>query len=293
MKRKHPEVVLLSGMSGSGKSEALTTLEDAGYFSVDNLPGALLPPLLDLLKARSGLRHLKRIALVMDAREKGFLKNFESYFRILKSRRMRLKILFFDARDDVLVRRFQETRRRHPLSPATGVLAGIQKERNLLHPLRNAATHIIDTSYLNVHELRDKVLFLLRKERLKREMTVSIVSFGYRFGLPLEADVVFDVRFFPNPHFVAPLRPLSGENPRVSGFILRQKVAGPFLRLLKAMLALLLKESLKEGKAYLTVAFGCTGGRHRSVAIAEQVAKNLKQLGYPVKIQHRDISRGG
>jgi UPF0042 nucleotide-binding protein len=292
MNRPSLEVVILSGLSGSGKSSALHTLEDAGYFAIDNLPGELLPPLLELLKRGSGFGSRRRIAVVMDAREPAFLKNFAGYLRLLRSRRIRFRILFLDARDDILLRRFSETRRRHPLAPHDRVPVGIARERDLLHPVRAVSHHLIDTSYLNVHELREKLLSLLHREKRKKDLSVTVVSFGYRYGLPLEADLILDLRFLPNPHFVDALRPLSGRNPRVARFVLQKKETRRFLKSLKVLLSLLLRQSLKEGKAYLTLGLGCTGGRHRSVALAEQVARDLKLLGYPVKIRHRDISRG-
>lgn len=292
MKRQSLEVIILSGMSGSGKSSALHTLEDAGYFAIDNLPGELLPTLLELLKRGAGFGSRKRIAVVMDAREPAFLKNFDGYVRLLRSRRIRFRILFLDARDGVLLRRFSETRRRHPLAPKDRVSVGIQRERMLLHPLRNISHHLIDTSYLTVHELREKVLSLVRREQGKKDLSVTVISFGYRYGLPLEADLIIDLRFLPNPHFIDRLRPLSGQNKKVAQFILKKKETKRFLTHLKSMLTLLLRQYLKERKAYLTIGFGCTGGRHRSVTISNKVALDLKLLGYPVKIQHRDISRG-
>ncbi len=292
MKQRPLEVIVVSGLSGSGKSSALHTLEDAGYFPVDNLPGELFPHFLDLLRHRSRLSHLRKVALVMDAREKGFLENCENYFQILKRHRIPYHVLFFDTRDDILIRRFSETRRRHPLAPYDRVLIGIQKERKVLSPIRSFATHIIDTSHLNVHELRDKVLRLLKPRQRETGLPVNLISFGYRFGLPLEADLILDVRFLPNPYFINRLRPLSGRNPKVSRFVLSQKKTKTFLSLLKKMLVLLLKQYVHEGKATVTIGFGCTGGRHRSVVIVEQVARSLKLLKYPVKIQHRDISRG-
>ena len=292
-KEKRPiDVVILSGMSGSGKSSALDVLEDAGYFAIDNLPGELFPELLTLLTKPSELSHFGKYALVTDTRERNFLTHLDSYLGILKRHRIHYRLLFFDTRDEVLFRRFSETRRKHPLAPVGRVADGIQKERDLLHTLRNVSTHVIDTSYLNVHELRRKVHDLLFGKRVKKEMSVMIESFGYRFGLPLEADIVLDLRFLPNPHFVDRLRPFSGLNPKVASFVLRQKGAKAFLKILQRMLALLLRQYLEEGKAYVTIAFGCTGGRHRSVAIAEYLGKSLKSMGYAARIHHRDLSRG-
>lgn len=291
MSSKPIEVVILSGMSGSGKSSALNTLEDAGYFAIDNLPGALFPSLMEILRDGRRFAHLRKIALVMDAREKSFLQNFEKYFGLLKAKGIHFRTFFLDSRDDALLRRFSETRRRHPLASKGRVLLGIHRERNLLNPVRALSHHVIDTSYMTVHQLREKVLTILRGDRRKEELSVTVISFGYRFGIPLEADIVLDVRFLPNPYFVKSLRPLSGKDRAVARFILKQKVARTFLKTLRAMLSLLLREYLGEGKAYLNIAFGCTGGRHRSVTIAEEVANSLKKLGYPAKIHHRDVNR--
>lgn len=291
MKETDNEIILLSGLSGSGKSSALRTLEDAGYFAVDNLPGFLFPSLLETLtKARPP--HLSKVAVVMDAREKDFLQDFRGYYQILKRHRIRSQIFFFDCRDDVLLRRYSETRRRHPLAPHDRVHLGIQRERKLLYPLRELSTHIIETTDMNVHQLREKMLSYLKKETLKKRMNVTVTSFGYRYGLPLESDLIFDVRFLPNPHFIRALRPLSGKNRRVSEFVLSQPITKKFLKALKAMLRLLILQYAQEGKAYLTLSFGCTGGFHRSVVVSEIVAKRLKLLEYPVKIHHRDLLKG-
>lgn len=292
MKKKTLEVIILTGMSGSGKSSALDVLEDSGYFAIDNLPGPLLPTLLKFLAPLSTLSHLRKLALVMDARDISFLKDLKKYLTILKSHGIHFKIFFFDAQDEILLRRFSETRRRHPLSPSGRVVMGIQKERELLHPLRDIATHLIDTSYLNIHELHDKVQSLLKTSSQKENLSVSIISFGYRYGLPLEADLVMDLRFLPNPHFVGRLRPLTGLDTRVSRYVLENPQGRKWTRLFGKMLGLLLKQYLKEGKSYVTIAFGCTGGKHRSVAISEKISKDLKHLGYPVKVYHRDLARG-
>ena len=290
--KKHPlEVIVLSGLSGSGKSSALNTLEDAGYFAVDNLPGEIFPHFLELLRHPSSLNHLRKVALVMDAREKGFLKNFDNYFNILAKRHIPYQIFFLDAQDDVLIRRFSETRRRHPLAPYDRVSAGIRKERSLLNPVRAVSTHLIDTTHLNVHELRNTILRLLRPAPKGKGLPINLVSFGYRYGLPLEADLIFDVRFLPNPHFVDVLRPLTGRNPKVSRFVLRQKATGTFLRLLQKLLGLLLKQYVREGKSYITIGFGCTGGRHRSVMMAEALRRVLARRGFTVKVSHRDMEK--
>jgi UPF0042 nucleotide-binding protein len=290
MKKKGREIVIISGLSGSGKSSALKTLEDAGYFAVDNLPGELFPQLIDLLNHPPKSQQLDRIALGLDARGKTFAQNFKKHLEILRRHHIRFKILFLDCNDGLLLRRFSETRRRHPLAPYGHVSEGILKERTMLHSLR-AVSQVIDTSYLNVHQLRSKILSLLKPEPPKKSISVRVISFGYRYGLPLEADLVFDVRFLPNPHFIDRLRSLSGQNRSVSQFVLKQKETRTFLKPLQTLLALLLKNYLKEGKAYVTIAFGCTGGRHRSVAVSEKLAKDLKRLGYTVTMLHRDIHR--
>ena len=290
-----PDIVILSGLSGSGKSSALNSLEDAGYFAIDNLPGFLFPELIRSYavgpRRKAFQKIARRIAVVMDARERDFLKNFDRYLDLLKSKRIAYRLFFFTARDDVLLRRFSETRRRHPLTPHGRVNAGIQKERLLLHPIRAVATDLIDTSHLNVHSLRREVLKRLHVSSDRGALSITVVSFGYRYGLPLEADLVQDVRFLPNPHFVPKLRPLTGLNPRVARFVRSKNESKIFLKQLNRLLSLLLRHYEKEGKSYLTLAFGCTGGRHRSVAIAESMATSLKRSGYPVKVLHRDISR--
>ncbi|HSA58245.1 MAG TPA: RNase adapter RapZ [bacterium] len=294
MSRASPEILLISGLSGAGKSTALNLLEDLGYFGIDNLPGALLPHLLDLLQAGRGLSHLKKIVLVMDAREKGFVKNFERCFRLLRERKVRHRIVFFDARDDVLVRRYSETRRRHPLAPTGRASDGIRKERALLTPMRGAAHDVIDTTYVGLKDLRGRILSLVRDRtpsRGRQKPSVTVVSFGYRHGLPLEADLVFDVRSLPNPHFVPRLRPLSGRDAKVARFVLGQRETKGLLKPIRSLLRLVLERSVREGKSYLNIAFGCTGGRHRSVAIAESAGRDLNRWGYAAKVVHRDVNR--
>ncbi len=277
-------------MSGSGKSSAVHILEDAGYFAIDNLPGPLLPRLLDLLsQTRAG--SLKKMVLVMDARDENFVRHFENYLHLLKERSIDYKIIFFDTTDDVLLRRFSETRRRHPLSPNGRVSAGIQKERELLYHLKKKSDYLIDTSKFTIHDLKKKLLPLFQKKETPFVLPITLMSFGYRFGIPTDADLVFDVRFLPNPHFIKHLKHHSGQNSAVSRYVLKQKITQSFLKHLRPLLKLLLKNYRKEGKSYITIAFGCTGGRHRSVVLAELMAKDLKQEGYPVRIDHRDVTR--
>ncbi len=288
---KNRELIIISGFSGSGKSTALATLEDAGYFAIDNLPAPLFLPLLDLLKQKESPDSFRKLAIAMDAREKSFVQNFEKYLETLKARHIPYKIFFLAARESVLIKRFSETRRRHPLAPKDRVSRGIHRERLLLHPLREASTQVIDTSHLNVHQLREKILTLVHQQQKADELLVTLVSFGYRYGLPLEADLIFDVRFLPNPFFVRSLRALSGKNPRVARFVLQKSETKKILNLMRILLSRLLKHYLKEGKAYLTIGVGCTGGRHRSVAVIERMSHDLKKMGYPVMIHHRDFLR--
>lgn len=288
------DLLLLSGISGSGKSTALNILEDQGYFAIDNLPGVLLPELLDLLHRGAALGHLKKIALVMDARERGFIRNFERYALLLRQKKLPHRIVFFDARDDVLVRRYSETRRRHPLAPSERPSVGIRKERALLSPVHAAAHHVVDTTYADLRALRAEVLALAAKRlpaKERQQLSVNLLSFGYRHGLPLEADLVLDVRSLPNPYFVPKLRPLSGKDARVSRFVLGQNETRTYLKPVRSLIRLVLDLSKKEGKSYLNIALGCTGGRHRSVAVTEALAKDLNRWGYPAKLIHRDLNR--
>jgi len=288
------DLILISGLSGSGKSTALNILEDQGYFAIDNLPGVLLPNLLKLLHRGRELGHLNRVALAMDARERDFIRNFGKYAEILKQSRLPYRVVFFDARDDVLVRRYSETRRRHPLAPNERASVGIRKERLLLSPVHTASDHIIDTTYADLRTLRSQVLALAdnRLPTKKRQgLAVNLLSFGYRHGLPLEADLVLDVRSLPNPYFVPKLKPLSGRDSKVAQYVLSQKETRAYLKPVRALIRLLLDLSKREGKSYFNIALGCTGGRHRSVAITETLAKDLNRWGYPAKLVHRDLHR--
>lgn len=286
------EAIIVTGMSGSGKSTVLNALEDSGYFAIDNFPAPLLPKLFDLLSHERKSNIYKKIALAMDAREMNFIKHFESYLEILKSRGVRYQIIFLDTSDETLIRRFSETRRRHPLSPMGRVSLGIQKERELLRSIKRISHHLIDSSKVNVHQLKKLALQVIEKKKKQRDpITISIISFGYRFGIPSDADLVFDVRFLPNPHFISQLKNFSGQNPKVSSYVLKQVPTKTFLAKLFPFLKLILKLYIVEGKSYATIGVGCTGGRHRSVAISEKIAKTLKQEGFLVKVYHRDIHR--
>lgn len=278
-------VVVITGMSGGGKTEALRAVEDLGVFCVDNLPIPLVAQFVDLL-GRTG--EVSRVALVVDARGGEFLAGFDSVFEAIRAAGHGLEVLFFDAEDAVLVRRFSETRRRHPLDKGD-LRAGLAEERLLLHPLRAAATLVLDTSRLTVHELRRR----LRQSYAGEDtgLRVSLLSFGYKHGVPPEADLVFDVRFLRNPYFVDTLRALSGVDDRVSSFVLAEAEAQTFLERVANLLEFLLPLYEREGKAYLTVAVGCTGGRHRSVAITEALRQRLGATEARVAVRHRDMER--
>ena len=284
--------VVVSGLSGSGKSHALRALEDLGYFCVDNLPIALIPSFASLiLKQR---RH-RRGAVVVDIRERDELARFPAEYRRLKrlyGRRVRL--VFFEAADSAIVRRFSETRRPHPLEAVPSIAEGVANERRLLQPLRRLADQVVDTSHLTVHELRRRVMESTGGAHRAAPLRVNLISFGFRHGLPAEADTVFDVRFLPNPHFVTSLRPWTGRNARVARYVLKDVAAKRFLSQTTRLLGFLLPQYISEGKTYLTIAVGCTGGRHRSVAIAEALGKRLSRLkGVDVQIRHRDEARSG
>jgi UPF0042 nucleotide-binding protein len=279
--------VILTGMSGSGKLSALKAFEDLGYYSVDNLPLELIPRFADLVR---GSAQIDRAALVVDVREGIRLERFPA---ILKQVRKVLstRVVFLEATDDALVRRFSETRRPHPMGRGETVLKSIKAERKRLDPIRNVADILLDTTRFNVHELRAHINAQFQRGEAEHNLTVSSVSFGFKNGVPAEADLVFDVRFLPNPHFVPEFRKLTGRHPKVARYIRQFPQTKEFLDKTSDMLNFLLPHYIKEGKSYLTVAFGCTGGQHRSVFIAEEMKKRLATEGYRVKAVHRDMPR--
>jgi UPF0042 nucleotide-binding protein len=282
------DVTIVTGMSGAGRSEAAHVLEDLGYFVIDNLPPMLIGKVAELARSTENAR---RYALVVDVRSGDFLHDLADALDELQRVGITERILFLDASDDVLVRRYEASRRRHPLSDSDRVSDGIARERALLESLKGEADLIVDTSNLNVHELRDRLRELFPAEPTARGLQVHIVSFGYKHGLPLDVDVVLDCRFLPNPHWVESLRPYTGLDEPVREYVLDQPGTGEFLDELDRLFDLLLPGFEQEGKAYLSIGIGCTGGRHRSVVIAEQLAKRLERAGYPAVVHHRDVGR--
>lgn len=282
------DIIIVSGMSGSGKSTALHTLEDLGFYCVDNLPLQLLPKFIEL--CRSSSYGITRAALVMDARERTFLKDFQPTMQELRGAGYHPVLLFLDCTDAVLVQRFSETRRQHPLSEGGMVLDGIRRERELLAGIQATADLQLDTSALNVHELRQAVEQQFQSVS-RRGMVLTFLTFGYKYGVPHEADIVIDVRFLPNPHFVAELRACTGNDPRVEQYVLSRPEGREFIERLKEFLSFQLPLFEREGKSYLTIAVGCTGGRHRSVAVGNILQQYFLQHRSSVTVQHRDMDR--
>ena len=282
--------VVLTGLSGSGKSQAIRALEDLGYFCVDNLPVALIPMLAELtLRAGS---EISRAAVVIDAREGKMLDELPPALRRLKALpRLNPVLIFLDASDDVLVRRFSETRRPHPLAPDRSAIEGIREERARMSPLRRLADHVVDTSNMTVHELRHAFRNVEGGASPGSELVVTVLSFGFKHGIPVDSDLLFDVRFLPNPHFIPKLRAHTGRDREVRAFLDRSPATHEFLEHTLNLLRFLIPQYVAEGKTYLTIGIGCTGGRHRSVMIAEAIKKGLAGLkGVQTRVRHRDIA---
>ena len=286
-KRDGRQLVLLTGLSGSGKGSILNTFEDLGFYCVDNLPVALIPTFSELYE--SSRSENPRAALLVDAREGEQIENLPKMYRRLRSEHP-VTLVFTEASDEVLIRRFSETRRPHPLAHGGSIADGIHEERRRMAPIRRLADVVIDTTKFNVHELRQFITDRFQNQD-RRPLMISVVSFGFRYGVPADADLVFDVRFLPNPHFVQRLRPFTGKDPRVARYIRSFPQTGQFLRRIESLLAFLIPHYIREGKSYLTVALGCTGGRHRSVALAETIRQGLQKKGYSAKVVHRDLDK--
>lgn len=277
-------LVIITGMSGSGKASVLKAFEDLGYYCVDNLPIGLIPRFADLAKQSS---EIEKAALVADIREGEQLKRLPAIIRGLK-KQVKTTVLFLEASDDVLLRRFSETRRPHPLGKDSTVKSALSEERQRLQPIRDMADVVVDSSRFNVHELRAHITSKFTAGSTEKGILISIVSFGYKTGVPSDVDLVFDVRFLPNPHFVPKFRPLTGRHPQVAKYIRSFPQTQEFIDRISDLLIYLIPHYIREGKSYLTIAFGCTGGQHRSVMISEDVKKRLAKAGYRVKVVHRD-----
>src|SRR5262245_8094939 len=280
-------LVIITGMSGSGKASALKAFEDLGFYCVDNLPIGLIPGFADLVK-QSG--EIERAALVTDIREGEQLRKLPAIIRSLK-RQLHTTVIYLEASDDSLLRRFSETRRPHPLGKDSPVKSALGKERRRLQPIRKLADLVVDTSRFTVHELRAHITQKFTQGSTDKNILVSIASFGYRSGVPNDADLVFDVRFLPNPHFVPEFRALTGRHSQVAKYIRSFPQTQEFIDRISELLVYLIPHYVREGKSYLTIAFGCTGGKHRSVMIAEEVRKRLSKPGYRVKVVHRDAPK--
>jgi UPF0042 nucleotide-binding protein len=283
-------IVIITGLSGSGKSTGVRVLEDEGFFCIDNLPVSLIPTFVELVEKSKD--RTRDVALVMDIRDLESLRGYEKVLQEVREAGHTVEIVFFDASDEVLIRRFSETRRRHPVSESGSVPEGIRFERQQLAGLRRMATRIIDTSEFNIHQLKGAVISFVKGTGVQRDMTVHLQSFGYRFGIPLESDLVMDVRFLPNPYFVWELREFSGLDPLVREYVVGKEETRRFLEKFTDMLEFLIPGYRREGKSYLTISTGCTGGKHRSVAITEELRSFFADKNVIVKVTHRDIGKG-
>jgi UPF0042 nucleotide-binding protein len=287
-------IVLISGLSGSGKTTAIKALEDMGFYCIDNLPIVLFPTFVDLCSRSAG--GITNAALVVDIRGKEFLEESHQIIQQLRGKGYLIEILFLESSDEALVRRYRETRRQHPLAFGKPVREGIHLEREGLRIMRDMADNVIDTSEFNVHELRDTIRTYFSNQSRLRKMTITLLSFGYSYGIPLEADLLVDVRFLPNPYFIDELKSLTGEDPRVAEYVLKWDETREFLRRFRELVKFLIPLYKKEGKSYLTIAIGCTGGRHRSTVVANTVEaylrKSLKGGDVILRMTHRDIGKG-
>ncbi len=281
------KIIIITGLSGSGKSTAIKALEDAGFFCVDNLPVVLLPKFLEIRIGQSS--QVSKLALIMDIREKEFVSSYADVFDDLKKEGYRFEIFFLEASQENLIRRYSQTRRQHPLAGQRGLLEGIRAEREQLKGLREIADKVIDTSHYNVHELKAVLLRNVLREIHGGRIQVHILSFGFKYGIPREADLVVDVRFLPNPYFVGELKDLDGTLPQVEEFVKKWDEAQAFLKKYLNLLDFLIPLYDKEGKSYLTIAVGCTGGRHRSVVVAHEIFGHFKKKLESIHLTHRDI----
>ncbi|MBP7250389.1 MAG: RNase adapter RapZ [Selenomonas sp.] len=283
-----PRLVIVTGMSGGGKTQASRYLEDLGYFCVDNLPPVFIPKFVELCAHAGG--HVSKVVLVVDTRSREFFDTFVQVLEDMDKSDTNYEMLFMDASDAAIIRRYKETRRRHPMAPASRITEGIAKERERLAPVRAKATYIIDTSELKKVQLRDKIHRLFGTSE-GEQMNINVLSFGFKFGMPLDADMVLDVRFLPNPFYIESMRHKSGAVPEVADYIAKFPVTQEFLKKLDDLLDFLVPQYVKEGKSQLVIAVGCTGGMHRSVFVAKHIFDRLGSRGYPVKLEHRDLMK--
>jgi UPF0042 nucleotide-binding protein len=283
------QFVIITGLSGAGKSQAIDSFEDAGYFCVDNLPPELVPTLVDLFR-REGSK-VDRVAIVSDVRGGEYFGRLEQLLDELHERGVEHTVIFLEASNEALVRRFKETRRRHPAADGGSVVDGIRRERRLLAPLRERATLVVDTSDISIHELKARLNKDIIQHSRRTNIVFAVVSFGYKYGIPIDADLLFDVRFLPNPHYDLRLRPLTGLDDEVRDFVMGSPDTTEYLERLLALLDFLFPHYAAEGKAHLTIGVGCTGGRHRSVAIAQLIGDRYEKQGYYTVVRHRDVAR--
>jgi RNase adapter protein RapZ len=283
------QFVIITGLSGAGKSQAIDSFEDAGYFCVDNLPPQLVPTLVDLFR-REGSK-VDRVAIVSDVRGGEYFGRLEQLLDELHERGVEHTLIFLEASNEALVRRFKETRRRHPAADGGRVIDGIRLERRLLATLRERATLVVDTSDISIHELKARLNKDIIQHSRRTNIVFAVVSFGYKYGIPIDADLLFDVRFLPNPHYDLRLRPLTGLDAEVRDFVLASPDTGEYLEHLLGLLDFLFPRYAAEGKAHLTIGVGCTGGRHRSVAIAQLIGDRYEKQGYYTIVRHRDLAR--
>lgn len=280
------EFVIITGLSGAGKSQAVKILEDMSYYSMDNLPPALLPNFAELCIESTKL--VDKSAVVVDIRGGIFFDDLFKSLQILKEKGLKYSILYLDATDEVLVKRYKELRRPHPLSPDGRIIDGIKTERIKLREVKQKADYIIDTTNMNLGRLKEEIKSIFLEGKISHNLTISIISFGYKYGIPNDADLIFDVRFMPNPHYVSELRPLTGNNKKIQDYVMKQDVSKIFVDKLVDMLKFLLPNYTKEGKSQLVVGIGCTGGKHRSVTIANVLADILGEQNYRILLSHRD-----
>lgn len=286
---KHLKIIIVTGYSGSGKSTAIAALEDKGFYCVDNLPVELLPKFLEL--PMESAPDVAGLVFVMDLREKGFLAKYQAVFSSLREREYNFEILFLEADEETLIKRYSQTRRQHPLAQDRSLVKGIRLERDQLKELRKAADRIIDTSSYTVHQLKSTILDIAEKSLTLAPIRINILSFGYKYGIPRDADLIVDVRFLRNPYFVPELKDLNGESDKIRDYVFDSKETRVFLKKYTNLLDFLIPLYEKEGKVYLTIAVGCTGGRHRSVTIARSIFEHVSKPGRQVAITHRDIEQ--